>query len=135
MTASKKSTSANKPTKMPAARSGQLNAPVAATTSTPKNPVTVTASDAPIFREWKIEKLADISTVDKDQMDKCLYFLSQVIRKCRILNRVLLSMTYHEQGRIRIEMQDMTTGEIFIEPKPDPVVETPATEDDEDPLA
>lgn len=85
----------------------------------------VTASDVPLFREWKLERFEDVSAIDKDQMDKALHFLTHAIRKCRILDRALVSMIYHEQGRIKLEMRDNVTGEIIYEPKPEVVEDDP----------
>lgn len=84
------------------------------------------ANPTPKFKRWRIERLADIAQIAKTdpwQMDKALYFLNHAIRKCRIMNRTLLAMTYHEQGRIKLEMMDNVTGEHILEPKEEPVAE------------
>lgn len=74
--------------------------------------------DSKGFKYWVIKELGDVSNVDEHQMDKCLHFLSHLIRKCRILKRRLIEFTYHEQGRIVVTMQDIETGEMIVEPKP-----------------
>lgn len=137
---STKPLSSDKPKKISALRSGQSNALPADTTSDlqpARTAATATASDAPIFREWRLERLADIATVAPDQTDKMLYFLTHAIRKCRIQNRTLLSMTYHEQGRIKLEMRDNETGELIREPREASPEELQAQADaaDEDPLS
>jgi len=82
------------------------------------------------YKVWRIKELSDIAAVDEWQMDKCLHFLSHLIRKCRIMKRRLLEFTYHEQGRISYVMEDLETGEIISEPK-----EVAPVEIEEDPLA
>lgn len=84
------------------------------TTNAPPSTLTI---DSKGFKQWRIQTLADVSTVDEYQMDKCLHFLSHLIRKCRILKRRLIEFTYHEQGRIVVTMQDIETGDIIVEPK------------------
>lgn len=108
---------------------------------------TKAANPTPKFKQWRIEKLADIAEIAKTdpwQMDKALYFLNHAIRKCRILNRTLVAMTYHEQGRIKLEMLCNVTGEEYIEPKEDMIPAEDAGKilvgkaipaDDEDPLS
>lgn len=82
------------------------------------------------YKVWRIKELSDIAAVDEWQMDKCLHFLSHLIRKCRIMKRRLIEFTYYEQGRISYVMQDIETGEIIAEPK-----EAKAEIEEDDPLA
>jgi len=84
----------------------------------------------PSFKLWTLRKLEDINEVDEHQIDKCIHFLNNIIRKCRIQKRRLIEMVYHEKGRIVVTTQDVETGQIFIDPPP--VVEA---QPEEDPLA
>jgi hypothetical protein len=109
-------------------KSNTTSAPVA-DAPTPKEG---TASAAPTFKSWRIEKLSDIAEVDAWFQDKLIHILNHLLRKARILKRRLVGFTYPEKGIVEITWQDIATGEIIIEGGAGGVA-PPA--DDEDPLA
>lgn len=126
MKTNSKSTSKKQATKKPSAnsRAKETSAPIAAA----QTAAVPTVIDG--YKVWRIKELSDIAAVDEWQMDKCLHFLSHLIRKCRIMKRRLIEFTYYEQGRISYVMQDIETGEIIAEPK-----EVKAEIEEDDPLA
>lgn len=69
------------------------------------------------FKVWHLETLSDLGKVDDWQFDKCFFMLKRHLLKCRMLKRKLISMDYHEQGHVRTIVEDLVTGERYVEPR------------------
>ena len=76
---------------------------------------------APKFKQWRITTLADVNNVDDGQLDKVLYFLNHSLRKCKLTNKTLIAMNYHEQGRIVLETEDNVEQEVEAVKAEDPL--------------
>lgn len=73
-------------------------------------------AETPVFKKWTFTKLADISDIDVWQRDKCLYYIRWAINMAVLKKKRIQEITYYEQGRISIVLEDMETGEITHEP-------------------
>lgn len=73
----------------------------------------------PVFKQWKIQKLEDLFSVDKDQSEKVFYFAQHMIRKARLENKKLIYFIFSEQGGghvAEVKFKDMKLDEDDVDP-------------------